>query len=872
MVVKATKFYHKNQLLICLGTIVFIAICMLVSIALIACINSEVSFAIPESPEYDADRLVTTTKLTTYEGPSVMKTSENIQVQAEGHDLFVYETRINNKRSFSFSQPSTMGYVVSFDFEGSINLTVVIPDSKNLCDVVVRPLAYNINTFVINNKVIFKLDYPADYTLEYKNSDDSQAQSNTLHIFANELEINPVDESNVPDDTIYIGPGVYDASAIPIKSGQTLYLAGGAYLYGQIRAEFAENITIRGRGIISGSIYDKSEMVLSVIPIEFADSRNITINGVTILDPAGMAIVFIRCVYSNIKGVNIITARANSDGISLQSCVNINVSDSFIRTWADSLVVKDKYGDSSENIVFENCVVWTDLYESCKVGYETNGAHIKNVTFRDITILHNFHKAVMAVHNADQAFISDIYFLNITIEDAQTIGELSNTNTDDFIIDVEIAKYDSFSVTASRGPINNVTFSNINILETVNTAAIRLTGEDTTAALNTAIFNNVYISYSQVKSTEDASFNTNNYINDVLFGSQGPYTNGARIKYPYILKISNSNITYKEIKTKKQNGVEVPAFAITNSTATFAGDKINIDNASVDITHNAGFDHVSYDDGSWTISKNSINNLFDDSLNTKWTAPAWTSQSNEYAAISITFYEIIKPGIIRVYLDSTNKYSIEYRIRIYNKSADDKGFLFMAEKYCKTSPANANYFDIMIPKTESHTLQLRIYEGSGILGASSLVISEIMIFPLSLTTNQPILNSPSTNGVYISEYVTDGNINTYWEAEYENEVIIIPFSDDDSLYNVTDIVLHLPPSQIWDARYQTISIRFSTDGINFYKYFPDESYYFDPSGGNFVRIQLESPVLASYILIEILETNTQYGAQLSEVFVYGPQQ
>ena len=43
----------------------------------------------------------------------------------------------------------------------------------------------------------------------------------------------------------------------------------------------------------------------------------------------------------SIDGVKIITARPNGDGITVQSSRNVTVSNSFVRTWDDSLVVKN---------------------------------------------------------------------------------------------------------------------------------------------------------------------------------------------------------------------------------------------------------------------------------------------------------------------------------------------------------------------------------------------------------------------------------------------------------------------------------------------------------------------------------------------------
>lgn len=72
-----------------------------------------------------------------------------------------------------------------------------------------------------------------------------------------------------------------------------------------------------------------------------------------------------------IDGVKIITARPNGDGISLQSCQNYEVKNCFVRSWDDSLVVKN-YDQNSSDIHFSQMQLWTDFAQSMEVGYETN--------------------------------------------------------------------------------------------------------------------------------------------------------------------------------------------------------------------------------------------------------------------------------------------------------------------------------------------------------------------------------------------------------------------------------------------------------------------------------------------------------------------
>lgn len=64
-----------------------------------------------------------------------------------------------------------------------------------------------------------------------------------------------------------------------------------------------------------------------------------------------------------------------------------------------------------------------NLAQSMEIGYETNkgdkeNSTIENVTFEDITVLHNFHKPVLSIHNADNAAISNVTYKNIVVEDA----------------------------------------------------------------------------------------------------------------------------------------------------------------------------------------------------------------------------------------------------------------------------------------------------------------------------------------------------------------------------------------------------------------------------------------------------------------------
>ena len=375
-----------------------------------------------------SDRIVTQTKVVTYDGPQYFQTSNKVDISVNDNPLFVYETRVNSQRKFSWETPETTVPLAIFDFEGKVHIKLDVKEG-NVSYARVSPLVYGIEPTVKGNTIEFDLEYNDNYTVEV-NGDSNRA----IHLFANEIEEHPItaEEAEANPNITYIGPGVYKADAIPVESNKTIYLAGGAYVYGQIRTEGLENVTIRGRGIISGSIYTRKTEDDKTIPVEIRTSENVTLEGITFLDPAGWTIVLYKSNNITLNNIKIVTARQNGDGISVQSSSNVMVKGGFVRTWDDSLVVKNVDRGSTNHVTFDGVNVWTDLAQSMEVGYETNGPTMNDINFKNITIVHNFHKAAISLHNCDDATITNVTYQNITLEDGQMLGDDREDN------DVEI--------------------------------------------------------------------------------------------------------------------------------------------------------------------------------------------------------------------------------------------------------------------------------------------------------------------------------------------------------------------------------------------------------------------------------------------------
>lgn len=421
-------------------------------------------------------------KLVLYEGPKSLRdatkedleaASENgrdiallhctdTQIKVNGYDCFVYDTNVNNSRQWNpnYAPPLARTPVAYFDFEGSAIIRIKVPE-KELNSVKISPVSYGLKPEIDkeNHTVFFTVTQPEVYTVTFNDSPDR-----AVHIFANPLEkdIPSKDDKNV----IYIGPGEWNIESITMESGQTLYLSGGAVVHTIVNGNFVNNVKVMGRGIIDGSHLDGWQGKTAYIPLKFDNCENITLQDVILLNSNAWVCQAFNSKNGVIDGLKIISARPNGDGITLQSCENYEVRNGFVRSWDDSLVVKN-YDRNSNDITFSKMQLWTDLAQSMEIGYETNkgnkpDAKITGIRFEDITVLNNFHKPVISVHNADDATVSDVVFRNITVENAQ-MGSGDGSEMP-YLIDLHITQNSNWSKTRERGQIRNITIENVRVL------------------------------------------------------------------------------------------------------------------------------------------------------------------------------------------------------------------------------------------------------------------------------------------------------------------------------------------------------------------------------------------------------------------------
>lgn len=425
-------------------------------------------------------------------------------IKVNGQESYVYDTNVNHSRTWysDYEPPQSRTPITYFDFAGKVEIEITVP-KQELEKVTISPLSYEIEPKINKNKhtVTFYITEPNTYTVMFNDSPER-----AIHIFANPLEEdipNPNDEN-----VIYIGPGEWNMYKIDVESGQTVYIAGGAVVHGRLNIENEENVTVRGRGIIDGSKLNGWKGRGASVPLEMNNCQNVTVEDIIFLNSNAWVCQGFDSQDLKLDGIKIISSRPNGDGISIQSCQNVEVKNGFVRSWDDSLVVKNYAGNSS-NIHFSDMQLWTDLAQSMEVGYETNKgqraeASITNVTFENICVLHNYHKPVISIHNGDDAIVSGITFRNITVEDAQ-MGS-GDGAVMPYLIDLHIGYNAQWSRTKERGQIRDIVIENVNVLSG-KFCTSRIQGYDAEHTVS-----NVSISNLEILGEKIMDFDTGKFI------------------------------------------------------------------------------------------------------------------------------------------------------------------------------------------------------------------------------------------------------------------------------------------------------------------------------------------------------------------------
>ena len=251
---------------------------------------------------------------------------------------------------------------------------------------------------------------------------------------------------------VLLPAGNYLSGTIVLRSNITLRISPGATLWGSRRmedyapphliyAKGVENAAIDGGGRIHGNgdafWRDRSDhpYFLGLRPrpsplIEIADSRQIRIQNLDIRETPGWGIHPLRCDGMVIRAVSLIShlRGPNTDGIDVDSSLNVRIADCYIEGGDDAIVLKTvpRPGETAaptQNVTVTNCVM-TSTSNCFKLGTEST-AGFKNIAITNCVMFrlpHAFRAPIsgIAIETVDGGALDQVVASNLTMRDVGT--------------------------------------------------------------------------------------------------------------------------------------------------------------------------------------------------------------------------------------------------------------------------------------------------------------------------------------------------------------------------------------------------------------------------------------------------------------------
>jgi hypothetical protein len=340
--------------------------------------------------------------------------------------------------------------------------------------------------------------------------------------------------SGATQNILYFPPGKYLVGELWLKSNMTLYLAGGAILYGSnstgdfntgsgginiegcshgmIRMYQIENTKVLGRGVIDGNgkaIRAQNDTKINLFKIE--QSTDITIDGILVRDPSFWNTLIYRSDLVNIRNYKMINCRPttttynNTDGVNFDESVNGYLSNAFLYTGDDNMAVKNEEpaGTKNTNNIMHEKVVCYSNSVCAKVGTKTMGATMSAITFRDIDVV----KAGRALNidAYDTAVVQGTRYENIRIEKA-----------DSSMIDLSSDQPPDWRDAANTSVIKDTYFTNV---ASDVKMPIVLHGKSATVNITGVHFKTLTVQGRAITSQTDAdaTWNINSYATGLTF-------------------------------------------------------------------------------------------------------------------------------------------------------------------------------------------------------------------------------------------------------------------------------------------------------------------------------------------------------------------
>ncbi|MGQ9591162.1 MAG: glycosyl hydrolase family 28 protein [Planctomycetota bacterium] len=357
--------------------------------------------AVPSAPE---------AKVVTWPAPAGEATSDDYEVFVAGVEIPVYRARVLDPpfagKEWDFGGPYSFAV---FDVSGPVD--VRISSRRPVKDLALRPASAGIRAAVEGGRTIaFRLDGPRKLSVE------PDGKNGPLLLFANPIEV----DAPRPGDrgVVHFGPGVHKPERIELRSGETLYIAGGAIVKAEVLVR-GDGVRIGGRGILDGSDWEwRKGPVGSQIAIR--RSSDVEVRDIVIRGSPHWTIVPMNSRRVTIRNVKLCNSRVqNDDGINPCNSQDVLITDCFIRSDDDCVALKglELGGPLSnvERIVVEDSILWCDRARIFLLGHESRAERMREIALRNLDIIH-FSMTAFLFEPGEDMRLEDVKIQDVRVE------------------------------------------------------------------------------------------------------------------------------------------------------------------------------------------------------------------------------------------------------------------------------------------------------------------------------------------------------------------------------------------------------------------------------------------------------------------------
>ncbi len=296
--------------------------------------------------------------------------------------------------------------------------------------------------------ITFKLDGPAKISISRPG--DYLSDAAMLYLFANSPEKKPPAATSA--SLRYFGPGAHYEN-IDAATGDNIYLAPGAVVFGALNVWQVDHVKVFGRGVL---VYDGPQnpadddgwmhkrnwhcMVMD-------NAHDISIEGVTCVTRSRTWQIQMKdsrnILFDNIKVIGANTGNANADGMDWLGGGDTIVRDSFFRAADDIFAMQTSWegygpkafaveGHPVTNITVENTVLSTSISNIVRAGWPEKNFEGGHFAMRDSDVLHMglggcgvpFALMELWADPSGRGQSSDFDFENIRLEDWYSLVQL----------------------------------------------------------------------------------------------------------------------------------------------------------------------------------------------------------------------------------------------------------------------------------------------------------------------------------------------------------------------------------------------------------------------------------------------------------------